>query len=225
MPLAIVIAAIVVATGLVGAAVIITHNRRPAAAPPNSSAIAGEVVPADQARINANCNTSSAPLTILDSQAAEEPVLALPQPAGWTFDTRMNNALIRSSLTSTEGQGDTVKAVAVVTLENVTDRVHSVLEAMDAEIDGLVTVMRANVESQAPGAVCGYAGSTVDYSITNRTGTGLIVAAKDSQDRIWTAAVTIQSFEPESPDYLEAKRVILDGFQFSLRSDLLRPTT
>jgi hypothetical protein len=46
--------------------------------------------------------------------------------------------------------------------------------------------------------------------------TVLIIAAQDSSSRVWAATVSIQTAEPDNPDYIVGKKAILGGFQFSL---------
>ncbi len=168
--------------------------------------------------INSKCNASTFPLFKLDSQAAGEPTLALPHPPGWVFNTELNSSLIRAMMGDPELRANGFTPDVVVTLENLTDRVSTPQQALDAEVAGVTgTDVAAALDKRIPGTVCGYPSTTITYTaFDGHTATALIIAAQDNRNSIWAATITIQTTEPDNPDYINTKRAILAGFQFSL---------
>lgn len=179
--------------------------------------------PTEPSSINSKCNDSTVPLVKLGAQVDEEPTLALPQPPGWVFKTELNSQLIRAVMGDPELEANGFSPEAVVTLENLTDRVSTPQQALYGEITGVTNspLLHAALDTETPGTVCGYPSLTVTYTIVanGHAATALVVAAQDYSNRIWAATVTIQTTEPANPDYVNAKTAILGGFQFSLSSD------
>jgi len=173
--------------------------------------------PSPITRINNNCNASTVPLVKLNKQAPEEPTLALPQPPGWIFDTELHSQLIRAAMVDPALEANDFSPNVAVTLENVTGRVSTPQQALDAEVAGVVEMLATSIDTRTPGTVCGYPSTTITYTIYNNyAATGLIIAAQDSRNRIWAATVDMKTTQPDNPDYINAKRAILNSFQFSL---------
>jgi len=103
----------------------------------------------------------------------------------------------------------------VVSLADVTGDASTPQQALDTERAGFAQKVGA-IQTDTPGTVCGYPGKTITYTFEGRQGTTLMVAAKDRHNKIWIAKVSTQTTEPDNPDFMKAKQVILGGFQFSL---------
>jgi hypothetical protein len=103
---------------------------------------------------------------------------------------------------------------AVVTLADVTSDSSTAQRAIDTEHGGLAQKVR--IDSEASGALCSYPSMTLNYKLEGRQATTVIVAAKDQHNRVWVSTIGIQTTEPNNPDFVKAKRAILDGFQFTL---------
>ncbi|MEX3759171.1 LpqN/LpqT family lipoprotein [Mycobacteroides abscessus] len=162
----------------------------------------------------AGCAASDVHRVMLDTKAAEEPKLALPTPAGWEYTAAMNSPMIRGTVTNIGLRANDFTPNAVVTLEDLTGKVTSAQQGIDAEITGVEQGGMA-VQSRTAGTVCGHPSSTITYTLQNRPVTALITAAEDGA-KTWAAIVTIQTTDPDNPAYVASKQAILDGFQFTV---------
>nr|WP_286150595.1 LpqN/LpqT family lipoprotein [Mycobacterium sp. D16R24] len=160
------------------------------------------------------CVASDVPRVTLDAKAPGEPVLAVPAPQGWEYSAAMNSPLIRGAVANIGLRANDFTPNAVVTLEDLTGKVASAQQGVEAEI---VSVEQGGmaVESRAAGTVCGHPSSTITYTLQNRPVTALIAAVEDGH-KIWATVLTIQTTEPANPAYTAGKRSILDGFQFTV---------
>jgi hypothetical protein len=70
----------------------------------------------------------------------------------------------------------------VVTLENVTGRVSTPQQALDAEVAGIVEMLATSIDTRTPGTICGYPSTTITDTIYNNyAATGLIIADQRQQ--------------------------------------------
>ncbi|MEU9807677.1 LpqN/LpqT family lipoprotein [Mycobacterium sp. NPDC050853] len=83
----------------------------------------------------ARCAANDTPLVILDSKAADEPKLAIPTPQGWAYTAAMNSPVIRGAIANTALRANGFTPNAVVTLEDLTGKVASAQQGVDAEPD------------------------------------------------------------------------------------------
>jgi hypothetical protein len=165
--------------------------------------------------LNHECAESSVPVVDLDPQGVGEPVLGLPQPSGWTFTAEKNSPVIRGVVFNQGLQAQGFTPNAVVTLEDLTGRVSGTQQALDFERVGITDNVGA-LDTDTPATMCGFPSTTITYNLQGRPVTGLVIAAQDSSNRVWAVTVTIQTTEPDNPDYIAGKQAILGGFQFSL---------
>lgn len=161
-----------------------------------------------------HCVNARIPLTVLPSSSPDEPQLALPKPEGWLSSTEHNSSLVRGAILNPALQANGFIPNAVVTLADVTMDARSSTQAIDNERDGLAR--NVVISSDAPGTLCGYPSRTVNYTISGRQATTLIIAGKGTNNKIWVSTVGVQTTEPDNPDFVSAKRAILEGFQFRL---------
>lgn len=173
-----------------------------ASSAPSAEAAAGE------------CASSDVPMLDLESQAPDEPGLAVPQPQGWERDTRMDSQVIRAALLNQGLRANDFTPNVVVTLEELTGKVETPEQAVAAERDGLVQAGNV-IENETSGTQCGHPSLTVDYTLEGHPVTAMAVAAEHNQ-KMWAAIVTIQTTEPDNPTYVEDKKTILGGFAFTL---------
>ncbi|WP_237112616.1 hypothetical protein [Mycobacteroides abscessus] len=159
-----------------------------------------------------DCATSNVPMSKLESKAAGEPILEIPQPTGWTYSTAINSERIRGAIFNTGLSANQFTPNAAVTLVDVTEDATSPQQALDTERAGMVQSGVA-ITSETSGTLCGRQTRTINYPIEDRAGTTLIVADKFGQ-RIWVATLTIQTTRPDDPTYKADKQIILDGFRF-----------
>ncbi|MFA4085286.1 LpqN/LpqT family lipoprotein [Mycobacteroides salmoniphilum] len=154
------------------------------------------------------------PRVTLDAKGADEPVLSIPLPSGWRRSTEMVSEMVRAAIVNTGLRANDFSPNAVVTLEDLTGKVPSVQQGVDAEIAAVEQGGMA-VTSRTAGTVCGHPSSTITYTLKNRPVTALIVVSEHER-KIWAAVVTVQTTEPENPEYVAGKKAILDGFQFTV---------
>ncbi|MEC4838412.1 LpqN/LpqT family lipoprotein [Mycobacteroides chelonae] len=175
--------------------------------PPSTSA-SSPAVAAD------GCAASNVRMVTLESKATDEPTLAVPAPNGWEYSEAMNSPVIRGAVVNTGLRANNFSPNAVVTLEDLTGRVPSAQQGIEAEIAS-IEQGGAAVQSRTAGTVCGHPSSTITYTLQNRPVTALITAAEDGP-KIWATVLTIQTNEPDNPTYTADKQTMLDGFQFTV---------
>ncbi|MGC7268527.1 LpqN/LpqT family lipoprotein [Mycobacteroides abscessus subsp. abscessus] len=157
---------------------------------------------------------SDGPRVTLDAKAADEPKLAVPTPAGWEYTAKMNSPMIRGTVANVGLRANDFTPNAVLTLEELTGKVTSAEQGIDAEIAAVEQSGMA-VQSRTAGTVCGHPSSTITYALQNRPVTALITAAENGP-KIWAAVLTIQTTEPGNLEYTAGKEAILGGFQFTV---------
>lgn len=163
---------------------------------------------------NVQCATASASLLSIPTDAGE-PVLAVPQPAGWTFTTEHNSARIRGVLTNSSLASHDFNPTAIVTLTDVSGESSSAEQALAIEQGGVAQTV-GHLDSQVPGTVCGFPSATITFTTDGRQETELIVAARDDRNKVWVATVGVQSADPDNADYVRDRQTIVSGFEISL---------
>ncbi|MGH3724780.1 MAG: LpqN/LpqT family lipoprotein [Mycobacterium sp.] len=158
------------------------------------------------------CAATDVPLVTLEPTADDEPKLAVPAPQGWEYSGEMNSPLIRGAVANVGLRAKGFTPNAVVTLEDLAGRVQSAQEGVDAEVAS-VEDGGLPVESRTAGTLCGHPSTTITYTLQSRPVTALIAVAEDGP-KIWAAVLTIQTAEPDNPAFVDAKKAIMDGFQF-----------
>lgn len=181
---------------------------------PEASAASSSTSAASSVASSAGCTASEGPRVTLDAKAADEPKLEVPTPDGWEYTAAMNSPMIRGTVANVGLRANDFTPNAVVTLEDLTGKVTSAQQGVDAEIASVEQGGMA-VQSRTAGTVCGHPSSTITYTLQNRPVTALITAAEDGP-KTWAAIVTIQTTEPENSEYAAGKKAILDGFQFTV---------
>jgi hypothetical protein len=204
-PLAFVAAVIVGASALTACG----STQPPSAAP---SANTSSSLPA--AAPNLQCTKASASLLSIPTDAGE-PILAVPQPAGWTFTTEHNSARIRGVLTNSSLASHDFNPTAIVTLTDVSDESSSAEQALAIEQGGVAQTV-GHLDAQVPGTVCGFPSATITFTTDGRQETELIVAARDDRNKVWVATVGVQSADADNADYVRDRQTIIDGFQMGL---------
>lgn len=218
LPVAIGAAALVmvialIAAALVAAALIVSRRgHEPESLHPPKSGVS-------DSSLSSRCSPSTVPLASLDHRTADEPRLALPQPPGWHLDPAQRPPAVRAVMQGPGSEANRYQPNAVVTLENLTGTAGTPQEALDWEIEGLSKI--GVLLDRIPSTVCGYPAVTLTYDmgLANHEATCLIVAGRDSDDKLWAAVVTVQAFGPDHPAYVSEKYAILTGFQFAFAGD------
>lgn len=163
------------------------------------------------------CAASAAPLAALPAKAAGEPILAVPQPAGWELSTApMSEApTARAALGNAGLRSNGFSPSALVTLVDVTSDNDTPERALAVEQAGLAQAV-GHFTTQLPGTLCGFPSATITYTVDGRQDTQRIVAVKDRLAHIWVVSVQIQSADPANIIFAKDKQTILDGFQITV---------
>jgi hypothetical protein len=163
------------------------------------------------------CETVDAPLTEIPVQSDVEPVMKIPQPQGWDRETMMDSELIRFAMANPRLSKDGFASNVVVTLESapgaedpdvVFDTMRSALET-----DFGATELRVSDHT-----LCGLPAQTMEYqtpplgNIAPHPGMAVVVVLQ-ADDATYAASVTVQSTDPDNPEYQRDADMILKGFQ------------
>lgn len=163
------------------------------------------------------CTDSPVPMWRMKAHAAGEPTIAIPQPPGWERSNAVSSDIIYGAILNASLRANDFTPNAVVTLENLTGKVGTAAQALNAYRAALGQEGIA-ATSDTPGSQCGYPSTTLTYVLDRRPVTMLIVAAEHN-DAVWASTLALQTTEPYKPAYLNDKKTILDGFQFQFTQD------
>jgi hypothetical protein len=195
------------------------------AAPGCSKVVTGSAsrdIHAPQRKPN-ECEQVSAPLTAIDSRAAGEPQLKIPQPAGWERASMLDSDVIRFTMRNKDLSDHNFMPTAVVTLESVPDSSSDNQAIFDQERAALVDRLGATGLQTTETTRCGNEAELVDYDapsmgpIPPRKARTLMVAGT-FHDNTFVSTVTVQSTDPANSAYARDTDTVLTGFQ------MLRPT-
>lgn len=169
------------------------------------------------AHVDSRCTSSVVSLADLPSVAADEPHLVLPKPSGWTLSTDENPPRIRGVIFNRQLTAQGFTPNFVVSLDDVTEDADTAEQALNTEVVGLAQL--AAIDSDSTGVLCGYPSRNLTYEHESRAAATLMVAGKGPDNKVWIAKVDTQTAEPDNPEYVAAKKVIFEGFQFSLSNN------
>ncbi len=202
-------ALLAVAAVLMASCTRIVDDARPVAGPDRS--------PLAAASDGSQCEAVDAPLTTIESQGDDEPVLKIPQPQNWDRMTMMDSELIRFAMANRRLVKDAFASNAVVTLESAPgiEEPDVVFDTMrDAlESDLGVTDMRVSDHM-----LCDLPAQTMHYqtpvmgNVAPHPGSA-VVAVLHTDDTTYAVSVTIQTADPDNPVYQRDSEEILKGFQ------------
>jgi hypothetical protein len=166
-----------------------------------------------------DCEQVSAPLTSIDSRESGEPQLKIPQPPGWERDSMLDSDVIRFTMRNKDLASDKFMPTAVVTLESLPGGDEDDTKTVfDQERAALVDRLGATGLQTMETTRCGDAAEIVDYDapsmgkIPPRKVRTLMVAAAFNGNT-YVTTVTVQSTEPDNPQYARDTGTVLTGFQ------------
>ena len=165
-----------------------------------------------------DCEEVSAPLTSIDSRAAGEPQLKIPQPPGWERASMLDSELIRFTMRNKGLAADAFMPTAVVTLESIPGGDADNKAIFDQERAALVDRLGATGLHISETTRCGDDAELVDYDapsmgrIPPRKIKTLMVAGAFN-GTTYVATVTVQSTDPDNAVYLRDTGTVLTGFQ------------
>jgi len=160
----------------------------------------------------AACIPVDPPLAIVPTEPGE-PVLKLPQPAGWERITEMDSDLVRYTL-----RNASLAASAVVTFESVAGT-GDPDEALDGVREGMMDVLGPDADVDIMRHEhCGLTAETIDYVNPGFGQSGPLPATALSvvmvdDGRTHIASVNVLTKTPDDPTYARDAEAIVTGFQ------------
>jgi hypothetical protein len=167
--------------------------------------------------VDHTCTVVSAPMATLDAQAAGDPALGVPQPAGWERTTKLDSQIIRFVMVNKSLTANKFSANAVVTFESVTSNTQSPKQILDGQQDNLKNQLKATDISATDGTQCGYPATTITYTAPAMGGVpsrkakvlGVVIEAND---KTYLTTLTIGSADDQNPTFVTDSETILKGF-------------
>lgn len=166
------------------------------------------------------CTTVDAPLADIPATNDREPRLRIPIPAGWERNSMMDSRVIRYAIVAEKFRTRGFATNAVVTLESARGTNETPTEIFDQNRDNLVEIMGASDLSVEANTTCGFPSETTRYTAPAM---GLapkrpviMHAVVAEGDLTWLATLTIQTTEPDDPQFRRDAQQIVDGFQLVL---------
>ena len=165
----------------------------------------------------ADCTSVDVSLTTIPSRDQGEPVLKIPQPAGWERVRMMDSELIRYTMRNTDLVSAGFAPTAVVTLESRPGLTEP-NDVFDAQRQGLRSGIGARDMQSAKTTLCGLPAETIDYQMPSVGGlpphpARVLCAVLQTDNRTYAMTVTVQSTDPGNPTYQRDAETILSGFQ------------
>ncbi len=169
------------------------------------------------------CTSVDAPMTKVPGHVDDEPVMKIPQPAGWARVTMMDSELIRFTMRNTSLAKDNSRRL--LSSHSKVIRVSPIPERCSTP-----STRRCNPGVGAtdvritPERLCGLPAETIDY-VTPPIGpiaphpAGVVCAVMQTDDRTFALTLTVQSADPDNPTYKRDAETILTGFQMLPPSD------
>jgi len=164
-----------------------------------------------------DCTSVDAPMTSIPDKTDDEPVMAIPQPAGWERVTMMDSELIRFTMRNLSLASDGFAPTAVVTLETHRGTTEP-RDVFDAQREALEKVVGATNLRATETTLCELPAEMLDY-LTPALGmlpphpAKVITAVLHTDDTTYAMTMTVQSADPENPTYKRDAETILTGFQ------------
>ncbi|AKS32657.1 LpqN/LpqT family lipoprotein [Mycolicibacterium goodii] len=165
----------------------------------------------------AQCEEVDAPLTDIETRAAGEPTLRIPQPQGWTRTTMLDSELIRFAMSNAALGTEEFAPTAVVTLETAAGE-QDPQQVFDNQREALATGLGATDISSESHTLCGLPAETIHYQMPQMGGLAphpamVVGAVMHTESKTFVAAVTVQTTDPDNPGYQRDAEMILTGFQ------------
>ncbi|WIM87282.1 LpqN/LpqT family lipoprotein [Candidatus Mycobacterium wuenschmannii] len=165
------------------------------------------------------CEQVSAPLTDIDTRAAGEPQLKIPQPEGWERAKMLDSDVIRFTMRNKDLVANSFMPTAVVTLETVPDGASDIKGIFEQERSALVDKLGASDLQTSETTRCGREAELVDYDAPNMGNIPprrikTLMVAGDFHGTTYVVTVTVQSTEPDNATYVRDTATVLTGFQF-----------
>jgi hypothetical protein len=164
------------------------------------------------------CKTVDAPLTTIPAVKDGEPVMKIPQPQGWVRSTKLDSDLFRFAMINRSLASDDFAPNVVVTLESARGFEEPDV-VFESQRDALQSGFGATDLRVTEHTLCGQPAETVQYltpvmgNLATHPGT-VVMAVLHTDAETYAVSVTIQTADPNDPDYQRDAEAILTGFQF-----------
>ena len=170
-----------------------------------------------------DCTSVDAPMTPIPDKTDQEPVMKIPQPAGWERVTMMDSQLIRFTMRNEALAKDGFAPTAVVTLESHRG-VTAPQEVFAAQHDALESAVGATDVKVTETTVCDLPAETIDYTtpplgVLPPHPARVLTAVMQTEDTTYAMTMTVQSADPANPTYRRDAETIMSGFQLLPPSD------
>ncbi len=165
--------------------------------------------------VSAGCDHVAAPMLTIDAKTPDEPKVEIPQPAGWTRNTQLDNNIVRLALVNPQLDAHGFTSNLVVTIENATGKAASPQALIRAEEPA--SVKEDASFTSTPGTLCGFESATNRYhlppsgTLPERSVTGLVVAVPVGNS-LYGITVTVQTADADNPQYTKDLDTVLAGF-------------
>lgn len=163
------------------------------------------------------CNHVDAPMVDIETQDNGEPLLRVPQPAGWIRDPNLDNQLIRYRMVNNAMARYILAPNIVVSLVHLSN-----VEAQ-AEFDKQKQSLQAMPSNSnltgSRGMQCGYPAATLGFDqppvapgtpLRSVRARSMLVGTGAKQ---FLVTATVQSNDPDNPVFQKDAQVMLDGLQ------------
>lgn len=198
----------------------------PAVALTAAAALAGSgyAIYQDRHASSAACSAGSADTVKLDRKGESEPTISIPVTAGWKTVGRdatgpsaaLDSPYIRGMVINTGIKEQDFNPNIVVTLEK-----SNATSSQEANDQALTTARRTvgAITGQSSHTVCGNTVYQSDFSGVpgpdgkTQTGSWFITTVEAADGGLWLATATLQTRNPENPDYIAERDALQDGFR------------
>ena len=177
------------------------------------------------------CSVAGADTLIMDRRKNNEPEITIPSFPGWLkinrgvlpgTDSIFNSAFTRGVVVNVGLTENKFPPNIIVTLDSYPDVEMSPEEISNLEDKKLGKISR--ILNRTSEEVCGNRVFVTEFSdlrtsITSapRSGTLLLTVVDAPDGTRWASTATIQTSNPENPDYITQRGALLDGFHMSAR--------
>jgi|688.fasta_scaffold282806_2 hypothetical protein len=203
----------------------------PAVALAAAAALAGSGYAFYQDRhTSSDCSVEGATTTKLDRKSDSEPTISVPLTKGWvgvdqatlsTGPSELTSPYLRGVIVNTGIKERDFSPNVVVTLEK--SNAASSQEANEQAINTGRQAVGATITAESTHQVCGNTVYQSDFAPPNwlrnadtaniQTGSWFITTVAAADGGLWLATATLQTRNPENPDYIAERDALQDGFR------------
>lgn len=163
------------------------------------------------------CNHVDAPLVDIDAQSDAEPLIRVPQPAGWVRDASLDNRIIRYRMVNSALTKYVLAPNIVVSLVHLSNTESQA--AFDRQLKSL-QAMRSNSDVVGSrGKQCGYPAASLSFNqppvMPGTPPRAMRVCSMfvGTGEQEFLVTATVQTNDPDNPVFQKDSQQMLDGLQ------------